>query len=241
MLRSYEKTVVNYGDAGRGTPAYVIRCSKCEKVETIKAGKNSGSLNVSFVTKKFLQQGWVLGRTSKNDVCPACAHPSKKIACQSTETVMSNVTPITAKADAPPQMTKEDRRIIFAKIDENYIDETSGYSGGWSDEKIAKDLNVPRAWVAEIREHNFGPEVGESVAEDIEKLKTAIAKGNMSLQELDRKMEAARNEFMEAERRLEAAREICLSSVDKFKAERRAFEEAVREATARLDKITSKK
>lgn len=64
----------------------------------------------------------------------------------------------TVKAEPPRQMTKEDRRLIFAKIDEVYLDESKGYSSGWSDKKVSSDLGVPSAWVRTIREENFGTE-----------------------------------------------------------------------------------
>ena len=60
-------------------------------------------------------------------------------------------------ADVPASPTPSDRRIIFAKLEEIYIDEVKGYSGNWTDEKVSRDLGVPRAWVSEVREINFGP------------------------------------------------------------------------------------
>ena len=63
-------------------------------------------------------------------------------------------------AEPPREMNKEDRRLIFAKIDEVYLDKS--YSKDWDDKKVAVDLGVPLAWVARIREENFGPEgIGE--------------------------------------------------------------------------------
>lgn len=62
------------------------------------------------------------------------------------------------KAEEPPTMSREDRRLIFAKIDEVYLDETTGYSDGWTDSRVAEDLGVPLAWVKTIRAENFGEE-----------------------------------------------------------------------------------
>ena len=66
------------------------------------------------------------------------------------------------RAEAPRAMGKEDRRVIFAKINDVYLDEQSGYSKGWTDQKVADDLGVPVAWVAEIRERDFGKELNET-------------------------------------------------------------------------------
>ena len=57
---------------------------------------------------------------------------------------------------APREMSRDDRRIIFAKLNDVYLDEKRGYSDGWNDERVAADLNVPRKWVEDIRADNFG-------------------------------------------------------------------------------------
>ena len=54
-------------------------------------------------------------------------------------------------------MTRDERRIIFEKINEIYVGEKVGYSDSWDDEKVAKDLGVPRAWVSAIREDMIWP------------------------------------------------------------------------------------
>ena len=42
------------------------------------------------------------------------------------------------------------------KLDDVYGD--NAYGGAWTDTTVARDLNVPRAWVSEVREAFFGPE-----------------------------------------------------------------------------------
>lgn len=59
-----------------------------------------------------------------------------------------------AAADAPRQMTREHRRAIIEKLTAVY--EEDGYGGDWSDAKVAQGLNVPVAWVAQLRAENFG-------------------------------------------------------------------------------------
>ena len=72
-------------------------------------------------------------------------------------------------------MTKEDRRIIFSEIDSHYLDEKHGYDKGWDDEKVATGLKVSIEWVRNIREDNFGPEKGNAIDAEVEKLKEASA------------------------------------------------------------------
>lgn len=232
MIRGFERKVVNAGNGSNGVSAYVITCKECGDQEILKVGKYSGSLNLSFVYKKMQAKGWVIGRKTGHDVCPGCAHPKRpekqsQIAAveinAGKEVDMSNVTNITSKADPPPVMTKEDRRIIFSKIDEKYVDETTGYADGWSDEKVAKDLNVPRAWVTEIREANFGPEIGEGVANDIKLLKEQVAKAAEMLKEMDERIVIIRHDYIEIGKQISAAREALVNSS--------------KDALARLDKI----
>jgi hypothetical protein len=88
------------------------------------------------------------------------------------------------KADPPPVMEKEDRRIIFAEIDAHYLDEQKGYDTDWNDARDAKNLNVPLAWGREIRDDNFGPEVGLGIADEIKKAEEIIEKANSLIRSL---------------------------------------------------------
>jgi hypothetical protein len=72
-------------------------------------------------------------------------------------------------------MTKEDRRIIFSEIDSHYLDEKHGYDKDWDDVKVAAGLKVSVEWVSAIREDNFGPEKGNGIDDEIEKLRAASA------------------------------------------------------------------
>lgn len=72
-------------------------------------------------------------------------------------------------------MTKEDRRIIFSEIDSHYLDEKRGYAKDWDDLKVATGLKVSVEWVRTIREDNFGPEKGNGIDDEVEKLRVASA------------------------------------------------------------------
>ena len=88
------------------------------------------------------------------------------------------VVPITnpTTASTPGRiMTRDERYLIFTKIDENYDRNKGCYASDWSDEKVAKDFNVPRLWVSTIRDENFGPDTNEQVAQIIEEAKTIYA------------------------------------------------------------------
>jgi hypothetical protein len=72
----------------------------------------------------------------------------------------SNVTPL------PRQMTRDERRIIYAKIEEVWGSEDTGYKAPWTDKKVAEDLGVPQAWVAMLRDENFGSKSSNPAIEE---------------------------------------------------------------------------
>lgn len=80
------------------------------------------------------------------------------------------------KVEQPQEMTREDRRLIFAKIDEVYLDENTGYSEGWTDTRVANDLGVPLAWVKNIRSENFGEEQSNAaMAKQLDEVKAVLS------------------------------------------------------------------
>jgi hypothetical protein len=97
----------------------------------------------------------------------------------------------------PQEMTKEDRRIIFAEIDMHYLDETRGYEAQYDDKRVAEGLKVPEAWVRTIREDNFGPERGEAINSEIAKM--AAAK-----EEIEKSITAMRDLWGEINKTLDA-------------------------------------
>jgi hypothetical protein len=60
-------------------------------------------------------------------------------------------------ATEPPKMGRDERRLVFEKLNEHYVSEAVGYGDGWSDKKIAEELGCPRKWVEDVREEMFGP------------------------------------------------------------------------------------
>ena len=203
LMRSFQRTSVTVDH--RAVPAYAITCNSCGKQDKLISSKPSGALPAIMVAKKFIERGWVAGARVRDDRCPACQAlvkaPKKKIETaqviemtQPQKTlppeVVSSAPIMTIKrADPPPVMEKEDRRIIFAEIDTNYIDEQKGYAEGWNDARVAKGLNVPLAWVRELRDANFGPEIGTSVLDNVKKIDEAIERGRNFIVRLDQLLE----------------------------------------------------
>jgi hypothetical protein len=109
-----------------------------------------------IIAKKFAQKGWTIRHRGGGDICPECDAKGK-----SSMKVIQMPAPIGGAAnnvETPNVMTKDDRRVIFAKLQDVYLDEARGYDADWGDQKVADDLKVPVAWVCTIRDENFGPE-----------------------------------------------------------------------------------
>lgn len=62
-------------------------------------------------------------------------------------------------AEARSEMSRSDRRIIHAKLEEVYESEETGYKAPWTDQSVARDLgsHIPVGWIVKIREESFGP------------------------------------------------------------------------------------
>lgn len=99
-----------------------------------------------FMSKIMQRDGWQYHRRGKH-LCPVCIEEKRRAG--------KGETMPTTKPEAPREPTHLERRKIFRAVDDAYADD-GGYCGGATDETIARDLNVPRAWVSKIREENFG-------------------------------------------------------------------------------------
>jgi hypothetical protein len=111
-----------------------------------------------IIAGKYERIGWKIGKSQKQNRCPACFSAIKLASVKKSQGALKmNSTP------SQRSMTRDERYLIFTKIDENYDRNKNSYNGSWNDEKIAKDFNVPRAWVSTIRDENFGPDTNEQV------------------------------------------------------------------------------
>lgn len=148
--------------------SYEIKLKVREGKLTVRRGPLRRSfLKIDEVIREFGEpRPFVADQLSRTKSLPVAALPAPAPKPDQT----SNKEPVAMNFDPklPPEMTKEDRRIIFADIDMRYIDESKGYDSGYDDKRIAEGLNVPLAWVRTIREENFGPEKGSKVNADAE-------------------------------------------------------------------------
>lgn len=139
---------------------YSIRCSDCGVRGEIAPTNAAGCLPPEMVTKKFNQRGWKVGTTPRKDVCPECRKRDSMRIAKVDKNLRAEIIDLHPKKEEPVEpkktISREDRRIILAKLNEVYQDEKTGYRPGWNDDKVAVDLGVFTKWVADLRAENFG-------------------------------------------------------------------------------------
>jgi hypothetical protein len=162
--RTFKEASENLG--GQWRRVAVISCRNCAKIDNLSIKTAYGLLPPIAIEKKFSQRGWEIGSNDHWDFCPDCvakrdAKPVLKIVPKAEEPPVEEVVKVkpelVVKPESPRVMQRDDRRIIFEKLNAVYLDEKRGYDNDWSDHKVAIDLGVPRSWVEQVRDEMFGP------------------------------------------------------------------------------------
>ncbi|MET3995011.1 hypothetical protein ABID65_006677 [Bradyrhizobium sp. S3.9.2] len=169
--KAFEYALVPHGDDGRRVRGIIAHCGAygCNNVATVPVNTQSNStgnddeIEFKFISRKLERMGWQIGHVRYQHRCPKCLSIVKFD--NKVEAKKNGAQPMKV-VENTRVMSREDRRIIFDKLNQVYVDDAVGYGAGWTDEKVATDLGVPRAWVRVIREENFGDEVAN---EDIRK------------------------------------------------------------------------
>lgn len=156
-LFDYAQVVID----GRPLRGFRIVCAKCGKSAVQRSGSVKGRLDTDGRKKEFRQAqrkfrdlGWSIGKRRQDNKCPDCINILLDL---QNNVNKGSLLMSSSVINLPRQMGREDRRIVFEKLNDVYVDEKTGYSAGWTDSQVAKDLNVPMAWVVQIRDENFGP------------------------------------------------------------------------------------
>lgn len=203
--RAFVETSVQYGSQWRRVAS--AKCRDCLAVDTVGIKTGTSQLPPEAIEKKFIQKGWLIGSNENWDICPSCAEKVKalkpvlkivnhKETAPKEAEVKPELKPVVPVVIEPRTMQRDDRRIIFEKLNGVYLDEKRGYDPDWSDHKVSIDLGVPRAWVEQVREEMFGP---INTNADIEAFRKAVEdlasfKGQLkSVQEARDQVEAIRN------------------------------------------------
>jgi hypothetical protein len=156
---------------GKPHRAMRVYCCNCGKPGTcianaLRFGVGADCREERMIARKFTNLGWDIDLRKGKHHCPECQMPipvkrQKPDVVELTQDDISQEEQMTEATVVPmptsKPMSREDRRIIFEKLNEVYANEAVGYEAPWTDDKVARDLGIPRAWVTQMREENFGP------------------------------------------------------------------------------------
>lgn len=197
--------------SGQSRKWLVVVCCKCgakgEMLRPALRGPVDGKAE-RLLAERLRREGWDAGNNLKNPVCPACVAAAEARrkggrilqavpAASRTGVAMEKkgeVVALTAKgAENAPDVTvippraatPKDRRRIQDALDAVYDIELGGFKAGASDEAVAQRLDVPRAWVTEVREMLYGPAMPAAVAALMPEFKGMAAR----LDELNRQQQ----------------------------------------------------
>lgn len=105
--------------------------------------------------------GW---ETGKRVLCPSCKSKKKEKGAMPKPVERPTLAAVWPKGgepanDAPAasDAAKKAKRMVYMALEDYYDDARKGYKPGHSDASIAKELDVAEAFVAKIREEDFGP------------------------------------------------------------------------------------
>lgn len=148
----------------------LFECTRCDETLVLpNVGGRSEPEIVRFATNK----GWMTGRETAT--CPACKRPSRT---NDPDSELRNFTPkepVPMTVPKPdPQPTTHQRVAIRNLLDKHFDDDSHRYLEGWTDDKIAEEVKVPRVVVERIREVGYGPWVKEDP--EITAIKAMIAR-----------------------------------------------------------------
>lgn len=138
----------------------VISCTHegCQNYNSVVKSQKQKPEDVIYNIAR--RRGWIINPKKGEALCPTHAKGEK----------------MTTQLTKPREATTEDRRRIFREIDENYV--AKSYIDGVTDKTIGEKLKMPWAWVAKVREENFGPEGEDKQAKflkaEIERLSKKI-------------------------------------------------------------------
>lgn len=226
-------------EAGRRR-VHRIQCSACPVHADISANTHGGSRAHEDLFRVWRRGGWEIGNNPSRDLCPDCVkkrrQAGKQPAAEAPAPTEAKVIPMPVAAPVTPEPprapTFEEKRVINSKLEEVYLDERTGYSDGWSDKRVAEDLAVPRKWVEDLREANFGPaRTNEEVKAAVEEAKALRETAQAALAESRRILASSRavfSEFAEASGRFEKIIPVLADEVSTLTRKIEAIEKAVR-------------
>lgn len=152
-------------EGGARLASHTISCCRCPARAEVKAQRD-GSHAVATVAGRFRRLGWHVAARATGDLCPECQHggarPIGLTRYNPENETMAHIAALPDKAEPPRPISREDRQKIATALDAYYDLEAHRYKAAWTDEKVAAQVDQPRAEVSSLRELLYGPEANEA-------------------------------------------------------------------------------
>lgn len=167
-------------------PTTTLVCGRCP-------AKGSVNAYVADAPPLLRKRGWVVGAAPYGHLCPRCNNAAA-LAAPASDAKPMVTTPVGAAAPPRPASI-DDKRKIRDALDARYDEAKGAYRENWSDKALAASLDVPHAWVRDLREAmGLGEDRNET---------SALAQREVALARQD--LDAAKTLHLEQGRKLEAA------------------------------------
>lgn len=188
----FEILSLPHGDTGQRRQVARYTCDGCGAHHDIPV-VSGRSLGTDLHRNTLVTRGCDVTSRGVIKACPQCQpkeilmnEPLKPTSVDNIKKMLETTTaiPPVTLAPAPPPITENrkptpDQRLsIRSALDHHFDDATGCYLNGYSDQRIAEELKIPRRFVEDIREAAYGPiRVNPEVLalqEELKKLKTAV-------------------------------------------------------------------
>lgn len=179
-------------------------CARCSAHEAFPLVRGR-SINPEATIKHAAAAGWDVKNHSSRAECPRCL-AARRIAAKG-ESPGPKAEVIMLQPVAKP-LTPDQRLRIRALLDKHFDDGAGRYLDGYSDQKVATELNLPRIHVETIREAAYGairvPPEMEAAEKAVAALEARLKPAETIAAEIDKLLAGART-LVEAARKALAA------------------------------------
>jgi hypothetical protein len=143
-------------------PQVTVECGSCGKVDATGTVTMGGhKVQAIHAEQHFRASGWQIGATPKKTLCPECLKSPRSLGPPPPPPApepapAAAAPPPLIKVEPPREPTVAERRRIADALEEHYNVDAGLYRQSWSDTSLAAKLNLPRAWITDIRTLLFG-------------------------------------------------------------------------------------
>lgn len=114
---------------------------------SMNAAARAFDVNVSHISSAIKH-----GRLDEVGLRPKPAAPTPTTPTTTEEKPMTEQVEILKRV-----MSREEKRAIIRRLDEVYDTVSQRYVDDWTDHRVAQGMNLPRAWITELRDEVYGP------------------------------------------------------------------------------------